>query len=103
MVDKPEPKLNRNDMRTYPVQKSPCLTCPFAGKEPLILSASSYQKYLENLIGNGQHICHSSNNTMICRGGREIQLRFLYAIGMLDEPTDKAFDRAVDDALNHRS
>lgn len=87
-------------MRTYPVQKSSCRTCPFAGKEPLIISTSNFIEYLENLMGNGQHICHSTSRN-ICRGGRDIQLRWLCKIGMLDEPTDAAFDRAVDDALNH--
>ena len=86
-------------MRTYPVQKSPCLTCPFAGKKPFILSASNHQKYLENLMGNGQHICHSTSRN-ICRGGRDIQLRWLCSIGMLDEPTDEAFDQAVEDSLS---
>ncbi|WP_293134867.1 hypothetical protein [Microcoleus sp. bin38.metabat.b11b12b14.051] len=100
LKNKPK-KLNRNDMRTYPVQQNPCLTCPFAGKKPLQLSAKSMEEYIENLLGQGQHICHSSDNTMICRGGRSIQLRWLCAIRMLDEPTDAAFDRAVEDALKN--
>ena len=91
--------LNRNDMRTYPVQQKPCLTCPFAGKQPLELSVESMEEYIANLLGNGQHICHSSNDTMICRGGRSIQLRWLCAIGMLDKPTDDAFNKAVNQAL----
>lgn len=94
-----KPKLDRNDMRTYPVQKSTCITCPFAGKDPLPLSKESYAKYIENLLGQGQHICHGSNNTKICRGGRDIQLRWLCAIGMLHEATDTAFDQAVEDTL----
>jgi hypothetical protein len=92
-----KPKLNPNDMRTYPVQKSPCLTCPFAGQEPLILS--DFESYIENLMGNGQHICHSTGRN-ICRGGRDIQLQWLCAIGMLQEPTDTAFDRAIEDSLS---
>lgn len=83
-----KPKLDPNDMRTYPVQKSPCLTCPFAGKEPLMLS--DYEQYIENLMGKGQHICHSTQEN-VCRGGRDIQLQWLYFIGRLDEPTDVAF------------
>ncbi|MEG4286268.1 hypothetical protein QUB68_24365 [Microcoleus sp. A006_D1] len=90
-----KPQLNPNDMRTYPVQKSPCLTCPFAGREPLILA--DFEQYIENLMGNGQHICHSTDKN-ICRGGRDIQLAWLCSVGMLDEPTDAAFDRAIDDA-----
>ena len=88
------------DMRDYSVQPKPCLTCPFEGEQPLELSTNSYAKYIENLMGNGQHICHSSNRDRICRGGRNFQLRWLRAIGMLDEPTDDAFNKAVDNAMN---
>lgn len=87
-------------MRDYPVQPRPCLTCPFEGEKPLQISAKNMGKYVKNLMGQGQHICHSSNGLRICRGGRNIQLKWLYATGMLDEPTDNAFDRAVNDAIN---
>ncbi len=88
-------KLDRNDLRTYSVQEKPCKTCPFAGKTPLPLSESDLVTYYQNLLGNGQHFCHSVDNKKICRGGRNIQLKWLCAIGMLEEPTDEAFDRAV--------
>lgn len=38
------PRLNRNDLRTYPVQEKPCKTCPFAGKTPLPLSESDFAR-----------------------------------------------------------
>ncbi|MEG3840488.1 hypothetical protein [Microcoleus sp. herbarium14] len=92
-------KLDRNDLRTYPVQKTPCKTCPFAGTHPLELD--DLASYYENLLGNGQHFCHSVENTKICRGGRDIQLMWLCSIRMLDEPTDEAFDKAIDEACNN--
>lgn len=88
------------DRRDYPVQVKPCLTCPFESEKPLELSANSYAKYIENLIGNGQHICHSSNLDRLCKGGRNIQLKWLCATGMLNKPTDEAFNKAVNDAMN---
>jgi len=94
--------LDPNDLRTYPVQEKPCKTCPFSGEKPLPLSPSDLVMYYQNLMGNGQHICHSTNNTKICRGGRNIQLKWLCAIGMLDEPTDDAFNQAVEWALNNK-
>lgn len=88
----------KGDMRDYPVQDKPCRTCPFEGEKPLQLSRESHAKYLENLMGNGQHICHSSNTTRICRGGRNIQIKTFHMMGMLPEPTDAAFNKAIDDA-----
>ena len=90
------------DMRDYPVQAKTCLTCPFEGKEPLQLSANSMAGYVKNLMGEGQHICHSSNRTRMCRGGRDLQLRYFYMKGLLSEPTDDAFNKAIDEA-NPRS
>lgn len=93
-------KLDRTDMRTYPVQRSPCITCPFAGKKPLYLAPDQIQKYMENLVGfQGQHICHTTQAN-VCRGGRDIQIRLLCALGRLSEPTDAAFDRAVQEAMD---
>lgn len=94
-----KPKLDRADMRTYPVMQLPCVTCPFAGKKPLYLDADQIQKYMENLVGfQGQHICHTTQAN-VCRGGRDIQIRLLCALGKLAEPTDAAFDRAIQEAL----
>lgn len=90
------------DMRDYPVQQQPCRTCPFEGEDALELSPESYAGYIQNLMGQGQHICHSSNRTRVCRGGRNIQLRWLCGTGQLSEPTDEAFNKAVDDAMNKR-
>lgn len=93
-------KLNPTDLRTYPVQKKPCKTCPFAGETPLIIPQSDLVNYYENLFGNGQHFCHSTSNRKFCRGGRNIQLKWLCAVGILDEPTDKAFDEEINKVLS---
>lgn len=91
----------KGDMRDYPVQSEPCLTCPFEGREPFKPSRENLKRYMENLVeGHGQHICHSSNNTRICRGGRNIQLKVFCVKGLLPEPTDEAFNKAVNEAMN---
>lgn len=92
----------KGDMRDYPVQNKPCYTCPFEGRKPLPLSRQSHARFLENLMGNGQHICHSSNGGRICRGGRNIQIKTFYRMGILPEATNEAFEKAIDDA-NPRS
>lgn len=88
------------DLRNFPVQAMPCKTCPFEGINPIALPPERYAELLKNLMGNGQHFCHSADNSKICRGGRNIQLKWLCAVGALSEPTDKAFNEAINDAIS---
>lgn len=92
-------RLNPNDLRTYPVQQKPCKTCPFEGEKPLPIMPERYSGFIDNLAGKGQHLCHSAGNKAICRGGRNIQLRILCAMGMLDHPTDDEFEKAINEAM----
>ena len=93
-------KTKPKDLRTYPVQPKPCKSCPFEGERPVEVSPERHQYFIDNLCGKGQHLCHSAANKMICRGGRNIQLRWLCAVGMIPEPTDEAFNAAMNEALN---
>ncbi|MFB2981306.1 hypothetical protein [Microseira sp. BLCC-F43] len=92
--------LDSKDLRTYPVQPKPCKTCPFEGEEPVELTPRRYEYFINNLCGKGQHLCHSANNKAICRGGRNIQLRWLCAIGAIPEPTDEAFNAAINEVMS---
>ena len=94
-------ELDKKDLRTFPVQTKPCRTCPFAGEQPVRLSRNRYQQYINNLVNDRQHLCHSANNKAICRGGRDIQLHFLSSIGALSEPTDEALNDAINDAMTN--
>ena len=91
--------LNPNDLRTYPVQPKPCKTCPFEGETPIQLSPERYHYFINNLAGNGQHLCHSKNNKAICRGARNIQLRMLCAMGLLDNSTDEEFNKKMNEII----
>ena len=93
--------LNPNDLRTYPVQDKPCKTCPFEGETPIQLAPERYVYFINNLAGNGQHLCHSVKDKAICRGGRNIQLRMLCAMNLISEPTDEAFNEAMEKAIGH--
>jgi hypothetical protein len=88
----------KRDLSTYGISAHPCYSCPFAGKEPVQLAPEKLEYYYEQLLNGGsQHICHSAKKT-ICRGGRTIQLRWFHSIGLIPEPTDKAFSQAITDA-----
>lgn len=88
------------DLRKVRVQNKPCSTCPFDGIESNFSDIENYHKSLCGL--EAQHLCHTAENRMICRGGRNIQLRILYSLGWIDEPTDEAFLRATCEALENR-
>ena len=77
------------------VRERPCRACPFEGTSPLPVSAAMKEAVefrLQNL--EGQHLCHSSQYTQLCRGGRNILLRVLVERGYLLEATDEAFEQA---------
>ena len=84
------------DLSKMAVQSKPCKTCPFAGEKPISLSPGRMQECIENLIQfKGQHFCHSASNKKICRGGKDIQVKALFAAGYLDAPTEEAFNLEI--------
>jgi len=85
----------KRDLSAYDIPVHPCHTCPFAGTKPVQLAPGKLEYYCERLLsGSWQHICHSAKKT-ICRGGRTIQLRWFYSLGLITEPTDAAFNQAI--------
>ena len=91
----------KQDLSQMPVQIYPCMTCPFEGEKPIVLTPKSYARYVANIVNlKGQHRCHWANNKMLCRGGRNLLLRVLCAYGLIPEPTDAAFLAASTKALS---
>jgi hypothetical protein len=87
------------DLSKIPVQVSPCATCPFVGGRS-VLAPESQRHYTQKIVNlESQHLCHTSENQKICRGGRNIMLKVLTVLGAIAEPTDQAFDLARDEAL----
>jgi hypothetical protein len=83
-------------LRSLPVQQAPCRTCPFAGEEPIQLGPEAMADCLRNVNSFGNHFCHSVPQSMaICRGGRNITIQKLFAIGFISVPTDEAFNHWV--------
>jgi hypothetical protein len=75
-----------------PMLKS-CKTCPF-GKHGSTDVRDSVTARLMNL-GPSQ-ICHhprisGKKETHLCRGGRDVQLKVLFQLGLLEHPTDSCF------------
>lgn len=91
----------KKDLSQMPVQSNPCRTCPFEGEEPITLGRESYAKYVAKIVNlESQHLCHSASNKMLCRGGRNLLLRVMCSYGLIDSPTDAAFETAKLKALD---
>lgn len=85
------------DIRGFEVVKSPCSTCPFTTDS---LGAEATMPYLKSLVSfQAQHLCHTVQDTKICRGGRDIMLRAMCALNLIEAPTDEAFEKASKLAL----
>lgn len=78
--------------------KGQCSTCPFKpGSEYAALSP-----YLaQSALSEASRICHSTGRNaikqtnkknMLCRGARDVQLKFFCSTGFLSEPTDAAWE-----------
>lgn len=79
------------DVRGFHVMKAACATCPFTTNS---LGAEATALYLKSIVTfQAQHTCHSVNDTKICRGGQDIMLRAMHAMGLLEAPTDQCFEQ----------
>lgn len=76
--------------------KSKCSSCPFGGNGDPELRESVISR---NLLNQSQ-ICHHPTlsgkaETHLCRGARDVQLVWLYRLGFIEQPTDRAFSEAA--------
>lgn len=89
-------------MKTYkrdPVCKVMCATCPFREGSPYAHLAPSLA---ESAITATSRICHSTGSNainkrtgkapMLCRGARDVQLKFFAHSGFIESPTDEAWE-----------
>lgn len=85
------------------VCRNMCATCPFRDGSPHAYLAEDLSM---SALSEASRICHStgSNNAIhrrtgkksaLCRGARDLQLRFFAAIGFIAEPTDAAWAHKV--------
>lgn len=84
-----------------PVMKEQCATCPFR-------EHSEHRELMPVLIMSAlteaSRICHhtgvnalyrTKKPEQLCRGAREMQLRYFYHIGYIEAPTDEAWDKKL--------
>lgn len=90
------------DIFNLPVMAAQCPTCPFrveaGGRHPDPQLVSRIQL---RCLTEASQICHHPRlqgkpETHLCRGARNYQIEIFYRLGLLDEPTDAAWARALD-------
>ena len=80
------------DPFTNPVRTVPCEHCHFSD-HPRYTSAEEYHRFVATLMRSSAWAsCQEHHEQVVCRSGRDIQIRWLYATGELLEATDAAFE-----------
>lgn len=83
-----------------PLRKTMCATCPFRRGSPY---AHLQADLAASALSEASRICHSTGSGSIggrtglpehlCRGSRDIQLRYMTTVGVIDAATDAAWNR----------
>lgn len=75
--------------KDFPLRKTKCQTCPFGeyGSVEVRIAVES------RVLSEASQTCHHVKDKALCRGARDFQLMIFHRIGMLDAPTDEAWDR----------
>ena len=92
--------------KNTPARKTMCSTCPFREGSPTECLKSFL---IEQALTVSSRICHSTGgNTVIhprsktnvpaqiCRGARDVQLQLFHSLGILEAPTDEAWNKSVE-------
>ena len=88
--------------KTLPVLKEKCATCPFREGSPyahlapqLTLSAASEASRICHSTGSGNAINRrTGRKPALCRGARDFQLQMFHRLGVIEKPTDEAWEAA---------
>lgn len=75
-----------------PVQKQRCATCPFNENGDQLIKAN----VISRILTEASQLCHHVDNKLLCRGARDYQIEIYHRLGVLAEPTDKAWSEAYE-------
>lgn len=82
-----------------PIMKEMCKTCPFGPKGDQELA----DRIRLTVLTEASQTCHTTGvmigkeDTHLCRGARDIQLRFFHILGVIAQPTDEAWQNKWDE------
>lgn len=96
---------NSINISGWPVMKSKCPTCPFNkeenGRDAVPDIADMVRR---RCLTEASQICHhprlhGKKEDHLCRGARDFQLEFFHRLGLLDIPTDEAWENKAQEKL----
>jgi hypothetical protein len=85
------------DKKYQLVMRQRCSTCPFnTDKNGRHKDVALVNKIINRVLNHANQICHhpallGQKETHLCRGARDYQLDIFWKLGVLEEPTDKAW------------
>ncbi len=85
----------------WPVMKGKCPTCPFNKSENgLEASPDIANTVRSRCITEASQICHhprlhGKKENHLCRGARDFQLDIFHRLGLLETPTDEAWEKKM--------
>lgn len=92
---KPRPR-GSVDCSMMPLMPDKCVTCPFRSEGYDQVRENVQARSLQGVNQTCHHTgsIHGKPDTHLCRGARDFQLQIFAGMGVIDEPTDEAWDRA---------
>ena len=81
-----------------PIMPEMCATCPFREDRDGVDEVRT--GVMQRVLTEGSQTCHSTgiangepHDSHLCRGARNFQLEVFARLGVIDEPTDEAWDK----------
>lgn len=90
------------DTSNFPVMAHQCSSCPFrTDKKGRNLTPELASKIMVQVMTEASQICHhprlhNKEETHLCRGARDYQMMVFHRLGVIDAPTDEAWNRTLD-------
>ena len=86
------PTGRTRNTKGWAVMPAKCKSCPFGEHGDKQLAGA----VLDRTLFQSSQICHhprlqGKKETHLCRGQRDVQLKLLYRMGLIDGPSDEAF------------
>lgn len=85
---------NLRDISKLPVMSKRCESCPFNDDGCKSIRQMVMDRSLEmSQTCHSTGVVHGKEDTHLCRGARDYQIELMYRLGVIESPTDEAWDK----------